>query len=135
VDPDTASSAVASDIMGHFVAAWNRHDIGAFGRLFHDDAAFVNVAGACMRGREEIGRVHAAGHAGAFRSSFLSAELLDARRLGTGVVLAHVSTHLRGDSRAAGQVRDTLMTLVIEWRDATWKIIAAHNGNVVAQPG
>jgi hypothetical protein len=88
-----------------------------------------------MRGRDEIERVHAAGHAGPFRSSVLRAELLDVRSLGAGVVLAHVSTHLRGDKRAPGQVRDTLITLMIEWRDTAWKIIAAHNGNVAAQPG
>jgi uncharacterized protein (TIGR02246 family) len=131
---DAAGSAVAKDIMGSFLAAWNQHDMAAFGRLFHHDAAFVNVAGACMRGREEIERVHGAGHAGPFRSSVLSAELLDARSLGSGVVVAHVSTQLRGDSRAPGKVRDTLMTLVIEGRGPTWKIIAAHNSNVVAQP-
>lgn len=109
--------------------------MAAFAKLFHDDATFVNVAGACMRGREEIQRAHAARHAGPFRDSVLSAELLDARSIGSAVVLAHASTHLRGDSRSPGEVRDTLMALVIECRETTWKIIAAHNGNVANQPG
>ena len=59
---------------------------------------------------------------------------LAARGLGAGVVIAHVSTDLQGDGRAPGQVRSTLMTLVIERRDTQWKIIAAHNTNVVASP-
>ncbi len=28
-----------------FQSAWNAHDMAAFGRLFHDDAAFVNRFG------------------------------------------------------------------------------------------
>jgi hypothetical protein len=50
------------------------------------------------------------------------------------VVIAHVSTDLQGDSRAPGQIRSTLMTLVIERRDTHWKIFAAHNTNVAASP-
>jgi uncharacterized protein (TIGR02246 family) len=105
-----------------------------FAGLFHDDAAFVNVAGRYLRGREEIGRVHALAHAGPFRDSALSAKLLDACGLGPGVVLAHVSTELQGDGRAPGQARSTLMTLVIERRGTQWKIIAAQNTNIVASP-
>jgi uncharacterized protein (TIGR02246 family) len=127
---NTAGAAVASEFTAMLAVAWNRHDMTAFASLFHDDAAFVNVAGTCMRGREEIERVHAAAHAGPFRSSTLSAKLQDARDLGPGVVLAHVSTELRGDDRAPGQVRGTLMTLVIERRDTNWEITAVHNTNV-----
>jgi uncharacterized protein (TIGR02246 family) len=127
---DTAGAAAAGEFAASLAAAWNRHDMTAFASLFHDDAAFVNVAGTCMRGREEIERVHAAAHAGPFRSSTLSAKLQDARALGPGVVLAHVSTE-RGDDRAPGQARGTLMTLVLERRDTNWKITAIHNTNVV----
>jgi uncharacterized protein (TIGR02246 family) len=108
--------------------------MAGFADLFQDDAAFVNVAGHYLRGREEIGRIHTLAHAGPFRTSALSATLLDACGLGSGVVLAHVSTELQGDGRAPGQVRSTLMTLVIERRDTHWKIIAAHNTNIVAAP-
>jgi uncharacterized protein (TIGR02246 family) len=128
---DTAGAAVASEFTASLAAAWNRHDMTGFASLFHDDAAFVNVAGTYMRGREEIERVHAAAHAGPFRNSTLSAKLQDARDLGPGVVLAHVSTELRGDDRAPGQARGTLMTLVLERRNTNWKITAIHNTNVV----
>src|ERR1039457_1865225 len=57
---DTAGAAVASEFTASLAAAWNQHDMTAFASLFHDDAAFVNVAGTCMRGREEIERAHAA---------------------------------------------------------------------------
>ena len=67
-------------------------------------------------------------------SSRCAEKLLDACGLGPGVVLAHVSTELQGDSRAPGQVRSTLMTLVIDRRGTHWKIIAAQNTNIVASP-
>ena len=55
---------VAGELMAGLAAAWNRHDMHAFASLFHDDAAFVNVAGGYVRGRGEIEQVHAAGHPG-----------------------------------------------------------------------
>jgi uncharacterized protein (TIGR02246 family) len=103
--------------------------------LFHDDAAFVNVAGAYMRGRGEIERTHAGVHAGPFRNSTLTAWPEDARSLGPDVVVTHVRSELHGDDRFPGQVRQTLMTLVIERRAARWKIAAAHNTNVSAASG
>ena len=106
----------------------------ALGILFHEDAAFVNVAGVYMRGREEIARIHAAAHAGPFRNSTLTAWAGEVRSVGSDVIIAHVRSELQGDDRAPGQVRRTLMTLVIERRDPHWKIIAAHNTNVLALP-
>jgi len=123
---------VASALVAGLAAAWNQHDMQAFGSLFHDDAAFVNVAGVYLRGREEIERAHAAVHAGPFRNSALIAWADDARPVGSDVIVAHVRSELQGDDRAPGQVRRALMTLVIERRDPHWKIIAAHNTNVLA---
>jgi len=103
--------------------------------LFHDDAAFVNVAGVCLHGRGEIERTHAAAHAGPFRNSSLSAWAEDTRVLGSDVIIARVRSELHGDDRSPGQVRQALMTLVIERRGAHWKIVAAHNTNVLVAPG
>jgi uncharacterized protein (TIGR02246 family) len=132
--PDCAGD-VAAELTSGLAAAWNQHDMRAFASLFHDDAAFVNVAGAYMRGHEEIERIHAGVHAGPFRNSTLTARPEDARSLGSDVVVTHVRSELHGDDRFPGQVRQTLMTLVIERRGAQWKIVAAHNTNVLAAPG
>jgi uncharacterized protein (TIGR02246 family) len=130
-----SAGEVAAELTSSLAAAWNQHDMRAFAGLFHDDAAFVNVAGAYMRGRGEIERTHAAVHAGPFRNSTLTAWPEDARCLGSDVVVAHVRSELHGDDRSPGQVRQTLMTLVIERRGAHWKVVAAHNTNVLAAPG
>jgi uncharacterized protein (TIGR02246 family) len=126
---------VAAGLTSSLAAAWNQHDMRAFAGLFHDDAAFVNVAGAYLHGRGEIERAHAAAHAGPFRNSTLTAWPEDVRPVGSEVIIAHVRSELRGDDRAPGQVRQAIMTLVIERRGLHWTIIAAHNTNVLAAPG
>jgi hypothetical protein len=46
-----------------------------------------------------------------------------------------VRSELHGDDRAAGGVRQPIMTLVIEQRCSPWKIVTAHNTNVLAASG
>lgn len=127
------AEVVASEMAGGFATAWNRHDMEALGRLFHDDAAFVNIVGVHMRGRESIQGGHGVAHAGAYRNSSLEAEVEDAREIRADVIVAHVHCQLQGDERAPGQNRHTLMTLVIEQRSAEWRIVAAHN-TAIATP-
>jgi uncharacterized protein (TIGR02246 family) len=117
----------AAEVADGFAAAWNRHDMEALGRLFHDDADFVNVVGMQMRGRASIQDQHSIIHAGAYRNSSLRVAVEDARKLGPGVIVAHVRSELEGDERAPLQTRQTLMTIVIEKRSDEWKIVAAHN--------
>jgi uncharacterized protein (TIGR02246 family) len=121
---------VASEVADGFAKAWNQHDMEALGRMFYDDADFVNVAGLKMRGRESIQRQHVVVHAGAYKNSTLLVSVEDAREIVPGVIVAHVHSQLEGDERAAGQTRHTLMTLVIEQRAAQWRIVAAHNTGI-----
>lgn len=72
---------MASEIAGGFATAWTRHDMDALGRLFHDDAACVNVVGAHMRGRESIQGGHGVVHAGIYGNSLLGVEVEDAREI------------------------------------------------------
>jgi uncharacterized protein (TIGR02246 family) len=129
-----SASEVAAELTAGLVDAWNQHDMWAFADLFHDDAAFVNVAGAYLHGRGEIERTHAAAHAGPFRDSNLTAWPQDARSVGPDVIIAHVRSELHGDDRVPGGTRQAIMTLVIERRGSHWKIVTAHNTNVLAAP-
>ena len=40
-----AQDSEPADIAARFAEAWNRHDMAAFGDLFHPDASFVNRFG------------------------------------------------------------------------------------------
>jgi uncharacterized protein (TIGR02246 family) len=123
----------ASEVADGFAAAWNRHDMEALGRLFHDDADFVNVVGLQMRGRESIQDHHGIIHADAYRNSTLRVAVEGARKLEPDVIVAHVHSELEGDERAPLQTRQTLMTIVIEKRIGEWKIVAAQN-TAIATP-
>jgi uncharacterized protein (TIGR02246 family) len=106
----------------------------ALARLFHEDAAFVNVRGTYLRGREEIRQQHAAVHAGPYKDSILRAEIVAAREPVPGLIVAHARTELDGDDRAPGQTRRSLVTFVIERRAGRWRFSAAHNTNVLPPP-
>ena len=123
---------VAGEIGDGFAMAWNQHDKEALGRLFHDNADFVNVVRVHMRGRQAIEGGHAATHAGPYRSSTRQVTVDDAREVVPGAIVAHFYSQLEGDARAPGETRRTLMTMVLEQRVAAWKIVAAHNAGIAA---
>ena len=60
-----------TEITTRFQEARNRHDMDAFGRLFHPDATFVNRFRSYWRGVEEIVAGHAGIHASIYRDSTL----------------------------------------------------------------
>jgi uncharacterized protein (TIGR02246 family) len=101
------------------------------GWVAHEDGTFVNVIGTYEKGREEIRQLHAAIHASFYKDSAIRSEVLDARELVPGVIVAHVANELEGDARAPGQTVRTLATYVIEQRAGSWKVTAAHNTRIV----
>ena len=129
--PPHSPGRVADQLLAGMAAAWNVHDMAAFAGLFHQDAAFVNVNGTYARGRAEIERLHATVHASFYRSSAITLGLQDSRAAAADVIAAHAVSELRGDERAPGQVRQAIMTLVIEQRHGPWQISAAQNTAVV----
>ena len=122
---------IADQLIADYANAWNAHDVDALTLLFHEDGTFVNVVGTYERGREEIRHLHAVIHASFYKDSAIRSEVLDARELVPGVILAHVASELEGDARAPGQTTRHLATYVIEQRAGSWKFTAAHNTRIV----
>ena len=60
-----------------FQAAWNDHDMAALGRLFDQDATFVNRFGHYVRGIDRIVTLHAPIHETIYRDSTLTNALID----------------------------------------------------------
>ncbi len=121
---------IADELIADFASAWNAHDMDALAILFHEDGTLVNAVGTYEKGREEIRHSHAAIHASFSKNSALRSELLDARELMPGVIVAHVSNELEGDARYPRQTARTLATYVIEQRAGTWKFTTAHNTRI-----
>jgi len=122
---------VSSEISAGLTSAWNQHDMKAFGRVFHVDAAFVNIRGRYLRGRDEIEQQHTVIHAGVYKDSTAQFVVEDSREVVPGLIVAHLPSEVQGREGANGETQRALMTLVIELRDSDWKIVAAHNTLVV----
>lgn len=117
------AAEIAGELLASFTGAWNRGDMEALARAFHEDAGFVDVRGNYVRGREEIGRRHEAEHAGALKESVLRGEVVDARQPVSGVIVGHVRTEMD----VADQTRAAFLTFVLEYRDGKWRFSEAHN--------
>ena len=128
---DNDNTAVAGLAAG-FTAAWNAHDMDAFGKLFADDAEFVNVAGMWWRGRREIQGAHKHTHATFFRESVLSGQVASIKFLSPDVGLLHVTWRLVGQLDPAGKTgapRNGVLVLTAVRTGEDWKIAAAQNTN------
>ena len=73
------------DVVAAFQAAWNDHDMAAFGRLFGQDATFVNRFGHYVRGVEQVVALHVPIHETIYRDSTLQNELIDIACVSEGV--------------------------------------------------
>ena len=112
-----------------FQAAWNAHDMVAFGNLFEADATFVNRFGRFVRGREEIVALHAPIHETVYRDSTLANELLDIAHLASGIAIVHFWSRMSaGEAHPAGPHQvDTLILAVLRQGNDGWLIRAFEN--------
>jgi uncharacterized protein (TIGR02246 family) len=124
-------------VAGAFLAAWNSHDMRAFGSLYADDADFVNVFGAYWKGAPKIENEHRALHETVFKSSRLSASQVQVKHLGPDVATMHMFWDLNGlvgpDGRALPDRRGVLVHVLV--RDgAVWRIATTQNTDIVSSP-
>jgi uncharacterized protein (TIGR02246 family) len=112
-----------------FQAAWNSHDMAAFGALFHEDATFVNRFGHYVRGIDEIVALHAPIHETIYSDSTLKNELIDVVQIADGAVVIHFWSRLAaGIAHPAGPHEvDTLILAVLTRQNDTWRIRALEN--------
>jgi uncharacterized protein (TIGR02246 family) len=130
--------------VNRFAEAWNRRDMDAFGALFAEDAAFVNVAGQLWKGRKEIQRRHAYTHGtiareavpealpanyGIFKSSTYHFDRIDVRFLGPDLAIAHGAWTMLGDARTV-EPRRGMMTFTLTRHGDNWLYEAAQNTEI-----
>jgi uncharacterized protein (TIGR02246 family) len=117
------------DTPAAFQAAWNAHDMAAFGALFHDDATFVNRFATFVRGVEGIVELHRGIHETVYRDSTLENELIAVDPLADGVATVHFWSRLTtGQAHPAGpHAVDTLILAVVIRTQGAWKIRALEN--------
>jgi uncharacterized protein (TIGR02246 family) len=118
-----------ADLPEAFAAAWNAHDMTAFGALFHQDATFVNRFATFTRGADEIVALHRGIHETVYRDSTLENELIAVDEVADGVAVVHFWSRLAtGPAHPAGPHQiDTLILAVVTRRRGEWRIQAAEN--------
>jgi len=116
-----------------FQQAWNAHDMAAFGRLFDDDATFVNRFGHHVRGVDAIVALHAPIHDTIYRDSTLDNTLISVDPIADDAAVVHFWSRLAaGSAHPAGAHQvDTLILAVVTRRDDAWRIRALENVTLV----
>lgn len=128
------AEAEAARLARAFLAAWSAHDVAALGRLFAEDADFVNVTGLWWHGAERIARVHGAAFNTYFAGAVLTEERLETRALGPGAALARVRARMEGQRAPDGslaQPRRTMLLLACRETPGGWRIVAVQNTDIV----
>ncbi|ARR55470.1 DUF4440 domain-containing protein [Rhizorhabdus wittichii DC-6] len=122
-----------ADLTRRFEAAWNAHDMDAFGRLFHADATFVNRFGTYWRGVEQIVAGHAGIHASVYSDSTLEIDAPDIDPISDDAAILHFWSRLNaGAAHPAGPHSvDTLIMAVATRRAGEWRFQALENVTLV----
>ena len=112
-------------VMADYDGTWNQHDVKAHAQLFTEDADFVDVVGAYLKGRSEIERQHTEMHTGQYKDSHMTTISVAVRFLRPDVAVVHRAAELvsgRGSVK-----RRMFVTGVMTKQDNRWLIAAAQN--------
>ena len=122
-----------AEIARLFEVAWNDHDMEAFGRLFHEDATFVNRIGQYWRGRERVVAEHAAIHATIYKDTTISNRVQDVDMVGENSAIVHVrSTATLGPAMPHGPLQISAQFMYVATRrNGEWRIQAGHNVGLI----
>ena len=126
------------DLVQQLVEAFNAKDAEAFGALFADDAEFVNIFGARMRGRNGIIDGHRQVFGTALKGTTLTLEGLDTITLGPDAAVSHATWRRDRDADAPATALPPgrgVFTLVGRQTGDGWKLAAATNVAMVTPPG
>lgn len=117
------------DIAQRFQIAWNDHDMEALGRLFHEDATFVNRFGHLVHGVQEIVALHAPIHQTIYSDSTLENEIVSVIPLLDGAAVVHFWSRLTvGTAHPAGPHSiDTIILAVMLRKDGAWRVKTLEN--------
>ena len=136
LDP-AAQKVFGEQVAAAFADAWNRHDMNAFAGLMAEDADFVNIFGARMRGREEIRRRHVQIHETVFRQSTISAARVETHFVAPDVAIVQwawqVTSVLTRDGQPAPDLQG-ILTHVVRRQGERFLLLSTQNTRTVPEP-
>ncbi|MDB5722005.1 MAG: hypothetical protein JWP15_2623 [Alphaproteobacteria bacterium] len=118
-------------------AAWNAHDISAYGALFTADAQVVNVLGWHWRSRAELVEKLGRAFGSVFARSRMTIGDVSIDYLKPDVAVAHVEWTMVGALSPTGSGSDApergIQTQVLVRRGGAWRIAHFQNTNAVQE--
>ena len=117
--------------------AWNTGDMAAVGRLFCDDADFVNVRGSHWQSRAEIESEHTRRHGMQLKDSIFTPLDVTYQHMGGDMALVHIKWSITGDHDLDGSSRSPrsgmMSWLMLRDADHQWRIRSAHNTHIAPE--
>jgi uncharacterized protein (TIGR02246 family) len=126
------------DLVDAFAEALNAKDPEALGRLFVEDAEFVNILGMRMRGRTGIVTGHAWAFNGPLRGRRIRFDQVDELTVTDDVCVlhGHCVRELEPDAPADGLPPGASVLVFVARRGpAAWELVAATNVTEASAPG
>ncbi len=120
-------------VVQRWTHAWNRDAGVGLGKLYSDDADFVNIFGMHFHGGSEIEERHVAILRTFLQGSLFSVVDMQFREVSPGLVIALVHWKLDGfyrpnqDRSSSGEIRYGRFTHVFIKREGKWEITATQN--------
>ena len=127
--------AASGAILEVMTTAWNRGDGLGFAEAFADDADFVNVYGAKMRGQVAIAAAHQGILTTVYKGSTCAFGLEHARPLAPTVALIHGHADLDVPAGPMQGRHEARFTMLMTGGDGQWRIAAFHNTFIRSPPG
>jgi uncharacterized protein (TIGR02246 family) len=125
------------EVVRSWQEAWNSGDMPAAGRLFCEDADFVNVRGTRWHTRAEIETEHGQRHRRQLRDSVFTPVEVSQQRIGADIALVHLRWTISGDhdlDNTSRAPRNGLMSwLMLRDVEGRWRIRSAHNTHITAE--
>ena len=110
--------------------AWNRHDVGAFIRVYAEDADLTTVTGTTVRGPEAIHDHHAQIFETIFKKSHITAGEIKVRFLSSDIASVDVRWEMTGALEWDGKVipiRRGLLNWLVTRQGDRWLVTVMRN--------
>jgi uncharacterized protein (TIGR02246 family) len=124
---------IANSILSRLADAWKMADGAAWGNEFLDDADFVNIFGAQMKGRSDIEKRHQYLFDVLFAGSTCDFAVGNARLLAPNIILVHSTAIAKIPTGPMAGEQTSRQSMVIMRDAGSWRIAAFHNTQVVQQ--
>ena len=124
---DDQPEKIAHDVIKQLEDSWNTANGEAFGEAFTEDADFIAIRGDYHQGREAIAKGHHAIFNSIYKDSRATYELIRARALSDGVILAQTRSDLSAPSGPLAGEHSSVSTLVLVRDEGAWQVAGFHN--------